>query len=332
VGTFFHAVRSFFEHLAAVDFAALAIACALQVTRLVVRTRAWRNIIAAAYPDTEVRWRHVIGSYLGGVGLNAITPARGGDVLKLYLLKHRVEGSTYPTLAATLVVETLFDAAVGLALLLWAVHLGVLPSLDALPDLPAIDWSWPLRHPRVAELVTLVLGIALGVLLVIATRRIQAFWRRVAQGFAILHRPANYVRRVVGWQALSWGLRLATVYYMLRAFHVPASIHNALLVQIAQSLSTLLPITPGGAGTEQGLLLYLFGGKVGRTSLLSFSVGMHIAIVVINLAAGVIAVAILTRSLRLRRLQADAAAERDVPLRDPEGAEIRDGVAGTPAP
>jgi uncharacterized membrane protein YbhN (UPF0104 family) len=112
---------------------------------------------------------------------------------------------------------------------------------------------------------------------------------------------------------------------MLRAFHVPASVHNALLVQIAQSLSTLLPITPGGAGTEQGLLLYLFGEKVGRTSLLSFSVGMHIAIVVVNLAVGVFAVSLLTKSMRLRRLQREA-------LGDPERAEVRDGVAGTPAP
>ena len=325
MSSFFHAVGSFFGHLAAVNFAALALACALQLARLAVRTRAWRNIIAAAYPDSDVRWRHVLGSYFGGVGLNAITPARGGDVLKLFLLKHRVEASTYPTLAATLVVETLFDAVVGLALLLWAIHLGVLPSIHSLPNLPSIDWSWPARHPHVTEIAALVIGIAVGVLLVVATRRIQAFWHRVAQGFTILRRPTEYLRRVVTWQALSWVLRLATVYYMLRAFHVPATVHNALLVQIAQSLSTLLPITPGGAGTEQGLLLYLFGEKVSRTALLSFSVGMHIAIVVVNLGAGVTAVALLTRSFRLRKLEREA-------LGDPERAEIRDGVAGTPAP
>ena len=83
--------------------------------------------------------------------------------------------------------------------------------------------------------------------------------------------------------------RLATIYFMLRAFHIPATIHNALIVQIAQSLSTLLPITPGGAGTEQGLLLYLLTGQGGRSALLSFSVGMHIAIVVLNVALGVAA-------------------------------------------
>jgi uncharacterized membrane protein YbhN (UPF0104 family) len=323
VHAFFHAADQFFAHLASVDFRALGIAAALQFLRLVVRTRAWRNIIAAAYPETRVRWRSVLGAYLGGVGLNAITPARGGDVLKLVLVKHRVEGSTYPTLAATLIAETLFDAVVGLGLLVWAIDLGVLPSLDALDRIPSIDWGWPLSHPRVAEVGALVLGIVIGALLVVATRRVRAFWRRVAQGFAIVRRPRTYLLHVVTWQALGWGFRLGCVYWMLRAFNVPASVHNALLVQLAQSLSTVLPITPGGAGTEQGLLLYLFSGTTGRTALLSFSVGMHITIVVVNVALGVTAVAVMTRSLRLGRVRRDASG-------DPELAEVRDGVPGPP--
>jgi uncharacterized membrane protein YbhN (UPF0104 family) len=321
---FWHAVDQFFSDLAAVDFRALGLAALFQILRVVVRTRAWRNIIAASYPDTRVRWRSVLGAYLAGVGLNAITPARGGDVLKLYLVKHRVAGSTYPTLAATLIVETLFDAFVGVALLLWAIHLGALPSLSVIPDLPSIDWAWPLRHPREAEIAALFLGIAVGVLLVVATRRVRAFWQRVAQGFTIVREPRAYLTRVVPWQASSWVFRLAAVFWLLRAFHVPATVHNALLVQLAQSLSTVVPITPGGAGTEQGLLLYLFRGTVGRTTLLSFSVGMHITIVVINVALGLAAIALTTRSLRLRKLRGDMSG-------DPQGTEVGDGVPRPPA-
>jgi len=309
VHVFFHDAGVFFHHLAAVDFGALGLALAFQALRLVVRTRAWRNIIAAAYPDTRVRWRSVLGAYLGGVGLNAITPARSGDALKLFLVHRRVEGSTYPTLAATLVVETLFDACVGIALLLWAAQLGVLPSLHRLPNLPNIDLRWAFENPIVFEIGALVLGIGIGVLLVVATRKVQAFWQRVRQGFSILTDFGDYVSRVVSWQALSWVFRLTTIYFMLRAFHVPATIHNALIVQIAQSLSTLLPIAPGGAGTEQGLLLYLLNGKASRSALLSFSVGMHIAVVVLNVLLGVFAVMLITRTLRLRKLRQDAAAD-----------------------
>jgi uncharacterized membrane protein YbhN (UPF0104 family) len=309
VHVFFHGAGVFFHHLAAVNFGALGIALGFQALRLIVRTRAWRNIIAAAYPDTRVRWRSVLGAYLGGVGLNAVMPARSGDVLKLFLVHRRVEGSTYPTLAATLVVETLFDACVGILLLLWAAYLGVLPSIHSLPNLPNIDLRWAFQNPVVLEAGALVIGIGIGILLVVATRKVQAFWQRVRQGFAILADFGAYVRRVVSWQALSWVFRLATIYFMLRAFHIPATVHNALIVQIAQSLSTLLPIAPGGAGTEQGLLLYLLRGKASRSALLSFSVGFHIAIVLLNVVLGMAAVLLITRTLRLRQLREEAKAD-----------------------
>jgi uncharacterized membrane protein YbhN (UPF0104 family) len=136
------AFRSFGEHLAAVEWTAVALALLCHVGKMAARTRAWRNILAASYPDAVVRWRTVLGSYVAGVGVNAVMPARAGDVLKLYLVKRRVAGSTYPTLAATLLVETLFDMLVAAALLAWALHVGVLPSLDVVPRLPAIDWLW----------------------------------------------------------------------------------------------------------------------------------------------------------------------------------------------
>jgi glycosyltransferase 2 family protein len=311
--SFFDATRSFLGHLAAVDFSALALACAFQIGRLLARTRAWRNIIAAAYPDSRVRWRGVLGAYLAGVGLNAITPARAGDIVKLFLVKRRVEDSTYPTLAATLVVETLFDLLVATAIFLWALRLGVFPSLDRLPNLPAIDWGWLLRHPLVLQIGVSTLAVLVVVGLIWATRRVREFWHRVAQGFAILRTPSAYIGRVVTWQALSWAFRLLAIAWFLRAFGLPSGLHDSLLVQTAQSLSTIVPITPGGAGTEQGLLLYLFRGEAARSQLLSFSVGVHIVIVVVNLALGVAAVALMTRSLRFDRLHGEAAADRGAP-------------------
>lgn len=54
------------------------------------RTRAQRNILAAAYPDATIPWRDLFGAYLSGAGVNALLPARGGDVLRFYLLKRRI--------------------------------------------------------------------------------------------------------------------------------------------------------------------------------------------------------------------------------------------------
>ena len=296
---------TFFHHLADVRWLPLAIALGFHLARLLARTPAWRSIIRASYPELRVPRRTVLGAYLAGVGVNAIVPARGGDLLKLYLVKHRVEDTSYPTLGATLIVETLFDSVVAGGILIWALTIGVLPSLSVLPHLPQVDWSWPLRHKQEAAIIGGVWLAVLILFIVIAIKRVRAFKERVRQGFAILGDRARFARQVLTWQAASWGFRFASVYFFLEAFRVPATLHNALLVLVVQSLSTLLPFTPGGVGTQQGLLFYVFdraGTGIAGSLLLSFSVGMYIATTILNLVVGFAALFLMMRTLRWRRV------------------------------
>ena len=102
MGAFFHAVAVFFHHLADVSWGALGLALLCHVIKLLFRARAWQNIIRASYPKNTLKFRAAAGAYIAGVGVNSIAPARGGDLVKLYLVKHRVEEATYPTLASTL--------------------------------------------------------------------------------------------------------------------------------------------------------------------------------------------------------------------------------------
>src|SRR3954453_8176114 len=104
MGAFFHAVGVFFHHLAEVSWAALGLALLCHVIKLVFRARAWQNILRASYPETRLKFRSAFGAYVAGVGVNSVLPARGGDLIKLYLVRRRMEGATYPTLGATLVV------------------------------------------------------------------------------------------------------------------------------------------------------------------------------------------------------------------------------------
>jgi len=304
VGRIIDATQAFFHNLAEVHWVPLGIALGFQLSRLVVRAPAWRNIIRAAYPDVFVPRRTVLGAYLAGVGVNAIIPARGGDVLKLYLVHHRVEGTSYPTLASTLIVETLFDMVVAAGILAWALTIGVLPGLDVLPHLPQVDWSYPLSHIRESLIVALVWLVVAALLLLIAFRRFQNFKERVRQGFAILGDFKRFVREVVSWQSLSWIFRLASIYFFLEAFRVPSSLHNALLVLAVQSLSTLLPLTPGGVGTQQGLLVYVYqraGTGIAGSLLLSFSIGMYISTTILAAVVGFAALFAMLRTFRWRR-------------------------------
>jgi uncharacterized membrane protein YbhN (UPF0104 family) len=86
-------------------------------------------------------------------------------------------------------------------------------------------------------------------------------------------------------------------------------------VQVSQSLATIFPFSPGGIGTEQGLLVYMFRDVTSRSVALSFSVGMRVTLIVVNAVVGFTAILLMTGTFRIRR----AAAE------DRAAAEVRDG-------
>jgi uncharacterized membrane protein YbhN (UPF0104 family) len=307
---FFHAVTVFFDHLAAVHWDLLGIALALHFAKLNLRAIAWRTILRAAYPGQRIRFRSVFGAYAAGVGVNSVVPARGGDAVKLFLIKRRIADSTYTTLAPTLIAETAFDFFVAGGLMIWALWIGVLPTHQVYSRLPSVDWGFFLEHREATEIGFGVLLAAAAIGVILLLEHGQNFRRRVGRGFAIMHDPWRLLRGVIVPQALSWVLRIASVYFFLRAFGVHASLHNALLAQVVESLATLFPATPGGAGTKQGLIVFLFRGQaVSKSLLLAFSVGMNLALVVFNLVVGLAALAIMARTLSWKRLRLEEQAD-----------------------
>lgn len=311
-----HAFAAFFDHLRAIDWRPVIWALCCQLAKLAARSRAWRNILAAAYPQSRVRWRSVFGAYAAGVGVNSIAPLRGGDVLGLSLVKTRIEGATFTTVAASLLVAAPVDAVLSLALLGWALQQGVLPGLDVVHHLPSIDWFWTVRHPRATAALAVGALVAALVLGLWASRRIAAFRQRVAQAFTIMHTPLRYLRSVVLWQLVDWALRLATVVFFLRAFHVPATLDNALRVQVTQSLSTILPLTPAGIGTDQVLLVYVLAGAASKSTLLSLSVGMKAILSAANVVIGFAALLLMLRTVRWRAAVVPETATGEAPVED----------------
>jgi|SRR5919204_2880632 uncharacterized membrane protein YbhN (UPF0104 family) len=294
VGEFFHALRVFFDQLASVGWTSLAIALGLHLAKVLLRTVAWRNILRASYPEQRVPWAPVAGAYVAGVGVNSIVPGRGGDLVKLYLVHRRLQGVKYTTLASTLVTETLLDFVLATGFFLWALSIGVVPSIHT----PSFDWGWLFRHAKTTATIVALLTLA---------ALLFSWWvshnpdlkQRFARGFAILSDRRRYAREVASWQLLSWICRIASLYWFLRAFHVHATVHNALLAQVVDSLSTLLPFSPGGAGTKQGFLVAILHGQASTSRLLAFSIGMYVAVTVLNVALAALALFLMLRTLRL---------------------------------
>jgi uncharacterized membrane protein YbhN (UPF0104 family) len=311
IRAFTHWLEVFWSHVSSVGWAALGLAIVLHLLKIALRVRAWQNILKAAYPGVRVPLAGIFGSYAAGVGVNSVAPARGGDVVKLYLAKRRIDGSGYPTIAATLMVETIFDFVVAAALLVWAINLGLLPGVPELPALPAFDWSFVVGHPYAAAAIGAAFLSALAVFVLWASRHIQAFWERVRQGLSILHDRRAFLTQVVSWQLLSWVARVAAVFWFLRAFHIEATLKTALAVIVVQSLSTLFPFTPGGLGTQQAVLVFVLAGVASTSLVLGFSVGMQLVTVAVNVVVGFGAILLMTGTLRWRQ-RIDA--ERDAVL------------------
>ena len=293
-----NAVEVFWDRAGDLGLGALALGISFHVLRLLAVSRAWQNIIAAAYPGEKIRWRSIVAAVFAGVGVNAIVPARGGDVVRIFLAKRSVEGSSYATVTSTMLLLAVFDFVLAGSLVIWAGIAGLLPGLDKLG--PSFDFGWAVDNPRRAIIGFLVVLAILAAVLLWFAEQIGDFRERIAQGFAALRDFRFYLRRVALWQAIDWSCRLVAILFFLSAFGLPATLHNALLVQVSAGLASLLPISPGGIGTEQAFLLYLFSGEVSSSALLAFSVGMRLTLMAANAVLGFAAIFLTLKTVDWR--------------------------------
>jgi uncharacterized membrane protein YbhN (UPF0104 family) len=258
-----------------------------------VRTRGWFNTVRAAYPGVPVRWRDIWASYAVGFGVNSVVPARAGEVARLYLAHGSVAGASYPTLASSFLVEAIFDTVIGVALITFALTQGALPALPDLSRIPGVGLGWIPRNPELALFVLTFAAVAGLAAIGLLSVRVRAFWARVRQGLVILRDRPRYLREVVAWQAAAWVLRFAGFWFLLAAFGMPASVRNALLVLSVQAMSTLVPLTPQGAGAQQALLAVIFAGLAAGPQVAAYAVGQQVAIAAVNVALGFAALALV---------------------------------------
>src|SRR5437763_8647201 len=174
--SFFDAIDKFFSNLAAVNWGPLLLALLCYGTDLTVRSRAPFHVLRAAYPTERFRWREIWGAFLAGYGVNAVIPARPGDVVRLFLTKTSIPNSSYAAVGAASISELIFDWSINLIILPYAFTQGVFPKPPDFAKLNAFDLSFFAQNPQftlflVTALVVLAIaGIAL------LSARVKAFW------------------------------------------------------------------------------------------------------------------------------------------------------------
>src|SRR3954462_1452365 len=183
-----HALELLLHRAASVNPLLAALGIVLYIVAQAVRPRGWHTIIRAASPDAVgLRPRHTMAAYLAGAGLNGVIPARGGDIVKLWLVHRRIGGARYPTLAARFLPETLFETFFGFALVIWALSRGFLPVPTASGEMPHVDVTLLIEHPFLATGVTAALAVATyAVYRFLLRNRIADLAARLRQGVRIL--------------------------------------------------------------------------------------------------------------------------------------------------
>ncbi|MBV9454216.1 MAG: flippase-like domain-containing protein [Rubrobacter sp.] len=228
-------------------------------------------IFYCSYPVRALRWKvllanvgyehasgHPMPSTLGLTRImyiawfaNCITIARLGDAYRGYLLK-KTSGVSFAVTLGTILAERLLDLLVMAVMM----GLGVLVIFGA--SLPT-----EATQALAAGLILSVIGIV-GLLALrrlrwvferILPKRLHAHYARLEHGIisSFGRLPVLLVYSVVGW--LIEGM---TLYLVALAVGVPVSVAGALVVALAASLLTTVPITPSGLGfTEAGMLVML---------------------------------------------------------------------------
>jgi glycosyltransferase 2 family protein len=283
---FFDAVDKFFSNLAAVHWGALAAGLLSFGIYLTFRSRASFNIMRAAYPHERFEWRRIWGAYMAGYGFNSVIPARGGDVVRLFLSRSSIPRSSYPALGAGFAVELIFDVVMAVFILTFAFSQGVFPKPPDFSKLHAFDLSYFASHPRFALFVLTLLGVAGVGAFALLSLRVRAFWARVRQGLTILRDRRRYLREVFALQLGGWCFRFTAFWFLLEAFNVGGSVRNVLLVLGVNAVSAAVPFTPQGAGVQQALYVKVFAGSAGGATVAAYSVGQQIAIAAFTFALG----------------------------------------------
>src|SRR4051794_24770295 len=250
-------------------------------------------------------------TWVAGAGASGVLSARGGDALRIVLLRRRMT-TTCPRLVGTLAAETVAESGLGALLTVWALSAGLIPGL---------------HRPGLAMAALLAAGVlALALAARAAARRFPAIGgacRDARRGLALLGSPGRYLRRVASWGVLSRGLRLGSLACFLAAFGLSVTLTAVLVVMVAHSSGRLLPFGPAGAGASLGLLVAAFPSVTHSSAsagdITAFYLGMTGVLTVVGIVLSAIVLVTALGIGGARRAIADAL-ER---LREPRKAPAR---------
>ncbi|HET9627495.1 MAG TPA: lysylphosphatidylglycerol synthase transmembrane domain-containing protein [Kofleriaceae bacterium] len=257
----------------------LILAAALNFVCLWGKAVCWRVMFAPRHKVPVFRlFRYTIATFAA----SAITPARAGEVLRVWTLKRR-DGVPPEDTVAVAVAEKLLD---GISMLLI-----VAPVPWLLPGLPGWVIGSLVGCAAIAITAFIALFIAVGRVGPVSPAdegKIKALFRRFITGMHVLRSPKRLLAALCVL-LLVWATDLGEVVAVLHAVDVHLPIAAGLLILFTLNLAITLPSTPAQVGAlELGALVSLKFLHVPDEPALAFALLYHAAQIFPLLAAGLL--------------------------------------------
>ena len=170
---------------------------------------------------------------------NLVIPARLGDVVRVFLLKHQYE-TTYSQGISSIAVERIYD-------ILTVALLGLV-SIPFFLDFP---------HEYLALIVVpLVLGAVFFVVLLFVGRirsenRVVSFILQMLDEIRTVSLSLRSMLLLGGVSIVIWLVDIAVCIFVVLMFQAPLNIASVVLAIVVGNLVKAVPITPGGLGTYE---------------------------------------------------------------------------------
>ena len=259
----------------------LLVALVAHTASILCRVRIWQVLLRAALPEQRVPFRDALGPYLCSVAASVVAPLRGGDAVRVALARRTLPEARSASVLATLAAEAIPGLIAVPLLCAAALLLGVLPVS---PGLAAGVMGGGLLLALAAWRISRV---------ALQRRRCNGRIGRMladfASGVRLVGSPGRFARTVGPLTVLDWTLRIAMLTAMLAAFHLGPDAAAAVAVVCIDSLTTLLPILPNGAGAQQAATASALHVHASTTALVAFSAGTQLLVGVVNVLAGALA-------------------------------------------
>jgi uncharacterized protein (TIRG00374 family) len=274
--------------LAAADWRLIPPAIALYFVGVWLRSIRWGMLLPAYHLRTWVLFQALVV----GFTVNNLLPLRMGEVARCYLLARWCK-VPYGATVASLLVERVLDGLSLAMLLLLAI--AVLPAPEYLPVgiIAALGFlSGALLLALAAWRESTAMSLE-GWVVKRLPPKLAAVTDRLAvnfiQSLTLVHSPARLIR-LLGLSLLAWCFELGLFFMYLVSFGMPAKYPLALLVGAAGNFATLLPSSPGYAGTFDGVVVKVLHDSAGVTTAQAFAydLAVHMTLIVPVVALGIL--------------------------------------------